>query len=289
MWGDLLARTEMAEIPNVQLNVSSQAENVLLVRQALNGLAETIHLDPLELNDISTAVSEACNNVALHAYDSADGPLELEIYVGPALLTVVVRDHGVGIHPRIDDESGGIGLPIMLALAQSVEFHDLDGDGTEVRLEFAITARAAELERALPGAPALAPVNRDGIADDVTVLTLAPAKLGRTVLPRLLSALAARAFFSTDRISDAQLLADALVAHSEETVNGGQLNIDINVRPRALELRLGPLQTGRTSELVGDGASGGLGLLLARLAESHEVRSAATGDVLALRLTDNGA
>ncbi len=273
----------MAEIPNVRLSLSSRAENVLLVRQALNGLAETIGLDPLELNDISTAVSEACNNVAMHAYDGVEGPLELEIYVGPTTLRVVVRDRGVGISPLIEDaESSGIGLPIMLALAQSVEFRDLDGHGTEVRLEFATTARTDELERPAPGAWALDTLEH-GARSDVTALTLSPAMLARTVLPRLLSALAARAFFSTDRISDAQLLADALVAHTDETLSGRQLSIDISVAPRELELRLGPLQAGRTSALDDDG----LGLLLARLAESHEVHSAAAGEVLALRLVDN--
>ncbi len=278
----------MAEIPNVRLNLSSRPENVLLVRQALNGLAETIGLDALELNDISTAVSEACNNVAMHAYDGVEGPLELEIYVAPATLSVVVRDHGVGVRPRIEGaESSGIGLPIMLALAQSVEFRDPDGEGTEVRLEFATTARAAELQRPAADEPALAPLDASPLAD-VTVLTLSPATLARTVLPRLLSALAARAFFSTDRISDTQLLADALVAHTDATVSGGQLSVDISVAPRALELRLGPLQAGRTSALVdGAGGGGGLGLLLTRLAESHEVSSAAAGEVLALRLADN--
>jgi serine/threonine-protein kinase RsbW len=290
--GALLARTEMSRAPNLRLNLRGKPENVLLVRQALSGVAETLCLDPLELNDISTAVSEACNNVALHAYEGAEGPLELEIYVEPEALGVVVRDHGVGIQPRIESTPaggpGGIGLPIMLALAQSVEFTDLDGHGTEVRLEFAIAGPAAELS---------CPIHdeqRVEVADlgqdhDVTAITLAPAALARSVLPRVLSALAARAFFSTDRISDTQLLADALVAHANGALSGSHLSVGISVAPRELDVRIGPLQSGRASALVLDSKIGGLGSVLTRLADSHEISAAGSAEVLALRLADNGA
>ncbi len=39
----------------------------MLVRQMLAGVAEAVELDANDLNDISTAVTEACNNVVLHA------------------------------------------------------------------------------------------------------------------------------------------------------------------------------------------------------------------------------
>lgn len=285
----------MAEIPNVCLNLTSRPENVLLVRQALGGVAEAIGLDLLELNDVSTAVSEACNNVALHAYEGAEGPLEVEIEAHAGGITVVVRDRGVGIHPRIEgiDEdgeetrSGGIGLPIMLALAQSVEFNDLDGNGTEVRLEFAVSPSVE-----LAGPPAdestfeLAAV---GDPAEATAITFAPAALARTVLPRLLSALAARACFSTDRISDTQLLADALLAHADGAINGPRLSVGVNVEPRRLGVRIGPLHSGRAGELVLDASLAGLGSVLERLAESHEVSAAGSSEVLALQLADDAA
>ena len=69
----------MAGTPNVRLSLSNRAENVLLVRQALSGLAEAVGLDPIALNDVSTAVTEACNNVVLHAYGGGEGPLEVEL------------------------------------------------------------------------------------------------------------------------------------------------------------------------------------------------------------------
>ena len=65
-----------------------------------------------------------------------------------------------------------------------------------------------------------------------TTVSIAPIALARTVLPRLVSALAARAHFSIDRISDVQLLADALVAHAHAAMNGDRLDVDVDVEPR---------------------------------------------------------
>jgi serine/threonine-protein kinase RsbW len=275
----------MAELPNVRLNLSSRPENVLLVRQALAGIAETIALDSLELNDISTAVSEACNNVSLHAYEGAEGPLELDVHIRPSAFDVVVRDHGVGIHPRIEETSnggsGGIGLPIMLALAQSVEFRDLDGVGTEVRLEFATSAYAADFEHGPRDQPVLQPGGQ-ARGDDLTSITLAPA-LAPAVLPRLLGALAARASFSTSRISDVHTLADSLAAHTAEILSAGHLGVGIGVAPRELELRIGPLQNERADALVRDPTIGSLGSVLSRLANAHEL----SADTLTLRLADD--
>src|SRR6185312_10455935 len=129
----------MVETPNVRLSVSNRAENVLLVRQALSGLAEAVGLDPIALNDVSTAVTEACNNVVLHAYGGGEGPLEVELSTTPTGLDATVRDHGTGIRPGIqaaEDVSGGIGLPVIQALSDSVEFRDVAGGGTEVAMHF---------------------------------------------------------------------------------------------------------------------------------------------------------
>ncbi len=118
--------------PNVCLSLESRPENVLLVRQVLSGVAEAAHINALELNDISTAVSEACNNVVLHAYGDGSGPMEVEVRLREKELRVIVRDHGSGIQPHLDsasEDSGGIGLPLMLALATRVAFTDLEGGG----------------------------------------------------------------------------------------------------------------------------------------------------------------
>jgi len=282
----------MAGAPNVRLRLTNRAENVLLVRQALSGLAEAIGLDPIALNDVSTAVTEACNNVVLHAYDGGEGPLEVELTAGAEELEAIVRDHGSGIRPDIraeedDDVVGGIGLPVIQALTDSVEFRDVAGGGTEVAMRFEAPC-AEPPEESEPGEGAELEAIDHGTPGDVALMTVGPTSVARGVVPRVLSTLAARAYFSTDRISDTQLLADALVAHSDGSTSAGRLGVGVSVAPRRLEIRIGPLRTGRANALFGAAAMDGLGAVLERLADGHEVSPAGAAEVLDLKLAQRG-
>src|SRR6202035_4584467 len=60
----------------------------------LSGVAELLAIDPELLDDLKTAVSEACNNVVLHAYDGVPGPLSVTLYVDQQNIEVVARDAG---------------------------------------------------------------------------------------------------------------------------------------------------------------------------------------------------
>ena len=270
----------MPEIPNVRLSLESRPENVLLVRQALSGVAETLGIDALALNDVSTAVSEACNNVVQHAYGGAVGPMEVEIHAGRDGLRVIVRDHGTGIRPRLDtaaaeDASGGIGLPLMLALARTVEFADLDTGGTEVRLEFA-TAHAHDAPLPDGGGSWTARGSGEGGA---IVLEVAPAALVRTVLPRVVCALAARARFSTDGIADAQTLADSLATHTGSVISASHLSLEISPGQRALEMRISPILTGHALD--------GVGSVLDSLDARYTVTPEGDSEVLAVRFAES--
>jgi len=263
----------MDAAPNVRLRLSNRAENVLIVRQALSGLAETVGLDAVALNDVSTAVTEAANNVVLHAYEGGEGPLEVELACTEAGLEVLVSDRGCGIPPDIrsgETVSDGIGLPVIQALSDSVEFRDRAPCGTDVamRFELAQDRPLNGLERLDIGGETIEPDNADAVGLDV-----APMALARGVVPRVLATLAARAYFTTDRISDAQLVADAIVAElgaaGRERVLMGAL-----VAPRELELQIGPLAGPRAGELLTGLGQGGLGSVLERLTDGHEMSGA---------------
>jgi serine/threonine-protein kinase RsbW len=276
----------MAEPPNVRLKLSNRSENVLLVREMLTGVAETIALDSSDLYDIRTAVTEACNNVVLHAYEGQEGPLEVDLRASADAVEVVVRDRGLGIRPRIrsaDEAALGIGLPLIQALVHSVEFSDADGSGTEVRMRFLA-----------PSSRAFEPVQEDGdlpapAEEDLastTALTIAPASLARTVLPRVLSVLAARANFSTDRISDAQLVADSLAAHAPSSLGADRLSLTVSVKARNLELCVGPLGAGRADRLILDSDVHGLGPVIEKLTDDRRVAAVGSSEMLALQLVD---
>jgi serine/threonine-protein kinase RsbW len=278
----------MAEHPNVLLDLSNRSENVLLVREMLTGVGETVDLDSSDLYDVRTAVTEACNNVVLHAYEGAEGPLQVELLASPDTIEVTVRDEGVGIRPRIrpaDEAALGIGLPLIQALVHSVEFTERGGGGTAVRMEFRAPSRRP-----------LEPFGENGYPSELagavanfattTAITIAPARLARAVLPRVLSVLAARAHFSTDRISDAQMVADALAAHALSSLGANRLNLIVDVSSRSLELRVGPLGPGRAERLIVDSAMDGLGGVIEKLTDDRRTVALGSAEMLALQLRD---
>jgi serine/threonine-protein kinase RsbW len=277
----------MRTAPNVCLTLSNQPDNVLLVRETLSGMAETVGVDGVDLNDIRTAVTEACNNVVLHAYEGEEGPLQVELYVNSDAVEVVVRDHGKGITPHIrsDEEAAlGIGLSIIQALAPRVEFKDVEGGGTEVRMEFATpTTLALEWQRRNGfQAPSVA----DSQLATTTGLAVAPDTLARRVLPRVMCVLAARAHFTTDRISDAEMVADALVSEAFEASTGDHLNVSVTVEPRSLELHVGPLDTGTADRVIASSPAEGIGAVIERLTDDRRVASDGPSEMLELRLRD---
>jgi len=276
----------MADAPNVCLTVSNQPENVLLVRETLTGLADTVGVDGVELNDIRTAVTEACNNVVLHAYDGAEGPMHVELYLISDAVEVVVRDHGKGIKPHIRGEHEaalGIGLSIIQALAPRVEFKDVAGGGTEVRMEFA-TPNARPLERIAVGGFEPPAVAGSELATTMGV-ALAPSVLAGKVLPRVVCVLAARAHFTTDRISDAEIVADALVSQSFPSSTGEHMTVVVSVAPRELELRVGPLRGGSAERMIAH-IDSGAGPVIEKLTDDRRVSSDGTCETLELFLRD---
>jgi serine/threonine-protein kinase RsbW len=274
----------MADLPNVRLTLSNRRENVALVRQALAGLAEGLGIAAEEFDHVNTAVAEAANNVVLHAYGGGPGPLEVEMHVSAQALRVVVRDQGSGIRPSMEASEpadGGIGLPMIRALSNSVELRDLGGDGTEVHMEFAISTAAVIAPRTADERPRLAQAPAD-----TTLLAIAPASLARSVLPHVLCSLAARANFSTERIADTQLLAGGLL----EGLDGSAaaLDFEISLEDTALELSVGPLQPGAAARVLGNWAADGAGAPIERLIDSRATHTADDGELLALRLVDRG-
>ena len=127
-------------LPEVRLSMPARAEGVGVVRQALSGVADALDFDEAIVADMKMAVTEACTNVVVHAYEADDGVLEVDMLTAEDALTIAVRDHGSGIHPRPSTRRTpalGLGLPLIAALSDAFELRGSTGEGTEVRMTFA--------------------------------------------------------------------------------------------------------------------------------------------------------
>jgi serine/threonine-protein kinase RsbW len=131
--------------PIVRLDLPARPEGVGVVRQALVGVADGLALDGTVLSDAKMAVTEACTNAVVHAYDDEGGRLDVEMYADEVALTVVVRDRGSGIQPRPNRTGStalGLGLPLIAALSDAFEVRGGPGVGTEVRMTFSYEREA---------------------------------------------------------------------------------------------------------------------------------------------------
>ncbi len=268
--------------PDLRLVLPSAAENVALVRRALSGVVEVLDLGDDRLLDINAAVSEACNNVVVHAYEGMEGLMDIYVCIQPSELEVIVSDDGVGIRPNVpepDLEVQGLGLSLIHALTDRVEFLGGMGEGTKVRMSFAFDGDAAALSdgdrpderevRPPPGELSIA----------VSSGPLAAPVLGRTI-----AMLAARAEFSLEGISEAELVTDALAAHAPNLIVGSKIQLGIDRRPGQLVVRVGPFQDGGSTRIIEASAVGDLPPVLERLTEQRRVESFEDGELLCLVL-----
>jgi len=123
--------------PDLEISLPARAENIAVLRHILGGVGDALALDPEVLADLKLAVSEACANAVVHAYDDGEpGLLDLEVSTLSAGVEVVVRDHGRGMAPRDDSPGLGVGLPLMASLSESLELTNRADGGTEVRMSF---------------------------------------------------------------------------------------------------------------------------------------------------------
>lgn len=141
------ATEEVTATPDLELKLPARAENVAVVRHAFGGFAEALSVDEQTLSDIKLAITEACTNVVIHAYDDGDrGALEVDATIDELEreLTVVIRDRGRGIVPRPDSPGLGLGLPLIATLAASLELSKDDAEHTEVRMIFDLDEQGAD-------------------------------------------------------------------------------------------------------------------------------------------------
>ena len=130
-------------------------------------------------------------------------------------------------------------------------------------------------------------VGRAGARADAIVLELRPPERTSPVLGRVVSLVAARADFSIDRLSDAQIVSDAIAGAAGAHLLDGTLSVAIDEHEHGFDLLVGPFAAGGAQRLVRrHGAAGAR--LAARAADRHARRSSGadvrTASGCALRL-----
>ena len=268
-----------------RMALPSVAANVAIVRQALAGAAGVVGVDEVRLLDINAAVSEACNNIVVHAYPESSGPMLVECRIASDELEVTVRDQGVGVQPHrpaSDVELEGLGLTLIQTLTDRVELLGGAGVGTEVRMAFHLEAElpdswsstgASRAERLNPPSGELA-------------LAVSAGPLAAPVLGRVIAMLATRSGFSLERISDAQLVTDSLAARIPGVSPAGEVCIGVAVTNSDLLIKAGPLSEGGADQLLGDPAVDGVPPVLERLTRGRRVERGPDGETLRLILVN---
>jgi serine/threonine-protein kinase RsbW len=226
----------------LRLTLPATAENVMVVRQAVAGLGEALGLPGSRIADLKTVVTEACNNVVLHAYDDQPGPLKVAAEPGEGELEIQIADEGHGFRPRANegDPSLGLGLPLIAALSDSFEISGGAGQGSRTTIRFSY----APPEFSNNGTPVERP--------EELAMAITPGVIVRPVLARVIGALAARADFSVDRLADTVLLGDAVSSSEGSDFFDGRLGLSIKDEAGSLEVRVGPLVVGAGERLLAE-------------------------------------
>ena len=225
----------------LRLTLPATAENVMVVRQAVAGLGEALGLSGPRIADLKTVVTEACNNVVLHAYEDDSGPLEVTAEPGQGELEIVIGDEGKGFRPRAnasDAPSLGLGLPLIAALSDSFAISGGAGQGSRTTIRFGYAAP----EFGNNGTPTDVPEELE--------MAITPGAIVKPVLARVIGALAARAEFSVDRLADTVLLGDAVSSSDEGDYADGRVGISIKDGAGTLDVRVGPLVEGAGERLL---------------------------------------
>jgi serine/threonine-protein kinase RsbW len=272
----------------VTLALPARPENVAVVRQALAGVADALEIGVALVADMKIAVTEACTNAVLHAYDGGDGPLEISMRAPDGHLTVSVRDRGPGFKPlpaEPDEAPLGFGLALIASLADAFAIQG-GITGTEVQMTFDLEPE--EGDGAPPPAGGQLAAGREPPPVNRVSLSAPAGPLAQPVLGRVLSLLAARVDFSIDRLSDAQIVSDALAQHVGGQALDGRVAVAVEEANRSLVIRIGPLREGGGDALVAATELPGLGRLLPQLADELLVEPSGegAGELLQLRMDE---
>jgi serine/threonine-protein kinase RsbW len=127
-----------ADARTVRLTIPAKAEYITLCRLALAGISRYRPVPDETLHDLKLALTEACTNSIRHAYEDAEGQVEVLYEVASDALAIQVTDAGEGFMPAEQAEpeemsESGLGLAIIDSLSDELVIEQLEGKGSRLR------------------------------------------------------------------------------------------------------------------------------------------------------------
>ena len=129
-----------------QLRIPSKTDNLDLIRTFVSHVAETVGFNEDEVYKLELAVDEACANVIKHAYSKdSKHSINLIIEIDYNKLTIIITDSGKGFDVEkilnrdikeylAEMRVGGLGVHLIKALMDEVEFKSEPGVKTQVKM-----------------------------------------------------------------------------------------------------------------------------------------------------------
>jgi anti-sigma regulatory factor (Ser/Thr protein kinase) len=128
------------------LHVPSSTENLAMIRDFVASIGAKAGFDDSEVARITLAVDEACANVIEHAYSSDETrQVTIRATLDSADLSFEIVDDGRGFEPSQVSEddvaelirqrkSGGLGLRLIRAVMDDVQYQIIPGEKNELRM-----------------------------------------------------------------------------------------------------------------------------------------------------------
>ncbi|MCI8830262.1 MAG: anti-sigma F factor [Lachnospiraceae bacterium] len=137
---------ERKDAERVKLQIDSLSRNEEFARVMAAVFMSRMNPTLEEIDDVKTAVSEAVTNAIIHGYQGGSGIIYIEAEIRENLLTISVRDEGVGISnlkkamepmytTDTTGERSGMGFSFMEAFMDQVEVDTEPGRGTRVTMK----------------------------------------------------------------------------------------------------------------------------------------------------------
>ena len=130
----------------IQLKIPALSQNEYLARSVVGALFAELNPTIEQLTDVKTAVSEAVTNCIVHAYQDAEGVIEINAWLDDSTIHIRIIDTGVGIEDvnqamtpffssKPNTDRSGMGFTVMQSFMDELKVSSTIGLGTTIDMK----------------------------------------------------------------------------------------------------------------------------------------------------------